>query len=99
MKSFAVLSAYDISEYSFKKLESGIIPFEASFRAAAAFPDCKKIIILTSASCEASIVSILKNIKTEELKIEWKVKVLEKKKPSSRIFRGCKRNRSGIFRF
>ena len=48
MKSFAVLSAYDISEYSFKKLESGIIPFEASFRAAAAFPDCKKILVLTS---------------------------------------------------
>ena len=83
MKSFAVLSAYDISEYSFKKLESGIIPFEASFRAAAAFPDCKKIIILTSASCEASIVSILKNIKTEELKIEWKAKVLEKISPKA----------------
>ncbi|UTC63678.1 spiro-SPASM protein [Treponema sp. OMZ 788] len=97
MKSFAVLSAYDISEYSFKNLESGIIPFEASFRAAAALPDCKKILVLTSCSCEEPINSILKNIKSEELKIDWKVSVLEKISPQAVFEEAAKEAESSGF--
>ncbi len=62
MKSFSVLSAFNISLYSFEQLKNGKSAFESACIAAANFPNCEKIIILCSVKNEAQISDFIAGI-------------------------------------
>ncbi len=66
MKSLAVLSAYNLSEYAFKKFDNGTVPFAEACRKAAALPGCKKLLILTTQTEKSGIESFLKEANCAE---------------------------------
>ncbi len=78
MKSFSVLSAYNISSYAFKKMVNGISPFEAACRKAADFPECKKLLILTRQFQKTNITSFLNNV---NFTADYEVSELESSTP------------------
>ena len=72
MNSLSVLSAYNLSPYAFKKFDNGTVPFAEACRKAAALPECKKLLILTSSSQKNIIASFLKEIDFLTAKYEVK---------------------------
>ena len=74
MKSLAVLSAYNLSEYAFKKFDNGTVPFAEACHKAAALPGCKKLLILTTQTEKPGIESFLKEANCAET--EYAVRAL-----------------------
>ncbi len=62
MKSFSILSAFNISSFSFEKLKNGISAFDSACNLAANLPHCEKVIVLCSSKNEKDIAKQLIDI-------------------------------------
>ncbi len=80
MKSFSVLSAFNISLFSFQKLNNGVSAFDLACTKAISFPNCEKVLVLCSSKNKTKISEAIKQIDDETLKSridDFEIKLVE----------------------
>ncbi len=66
MKSFSVISAFNLSTYSLEKLENGFSAFESAVKKACSFPHCDRLLVLSSSETYEKLSETLTKIFEKE---------------------------------
>ncbi len=79
MKSFSVLSAFNISLFSFEKLNNGMSAFDSACQISASLPNCEKTIVLCSSKNEKEVLEFIKQLSIENVNVNdfFETRILE----------------------